>query len=71
MYKFTTIIFKEGKWYIARCVELGVTTQGKTVEEAQKNIKEAVELYLEDRPKAKQYLSKRAPFITTLELERV
>jgi len=71
MYKFTTIISKERKWYIARCVELGVVTQGKTVEEAQENIKEAVELYLEDRPKSKHYLSKRAPLITTLELGRV
>ncbi len=70
MYKFTTIISREGKWYIARCVELGVVTQGKTVEEAQENIKEAVELYLEDRPKSRQYLSKRAPLITTLELGR-
>ena len=70
MYKFTTIISQEGKWYIARCVELGVVTQGKTIEKAQENIKEAVELYLEDRLKLKRYLSKRAPLITTLELER-
>jgi len=71
MYKFTTIISKEGKWYIARCVELGVVTQGKTIEKVQKNIKEAVELYLENRPKSKTHLSKKAPLITTLELERV
>jgi len=49
-YKFTTILIKEGKWYVARCVELGVVSQGKTIEDAQKNLKEAVELYLEDRP---------------------
>jgi len=28
----------------------GVTTQGKTMEEALKNLKEAVELYLEEMP---------------------
>ncbi|MDD5451671.1 MAG: type II toxin-antitoxin system HicB family antitoxin [Desulfovibrionales bacterium] len=45
--KFTAIITKEEKWYVAHCVELGVVSQGKTIEEAQSNLKEAVELYLE------------------------
>lgn len=45
--KFTAVITKEEKWYVARCVELGVVSQGKTIEEAQANLKEAVELYLE------------------------
>ncbi len=44
---FTAVITKEEKWYVAHCVELGVVSQGKTIEEAQANIKEAVELYLE------------------------
>ena len=70
-YKFTTIINQEGKWYIARCVELGVVSQGKTINEAQKNLKEAVQLYLEDQPKAKKYFSRTAPLVTTLELEHV
>jgi len=45
--KFTAVITKEGKWYVAHCVELGVVSQGETIEEAQVNLKEAVELYLE------------------------
>jgi predicted RNase H-like HicB family nuclease len=45
--KFTAIVTKEKKWYVAHCVELGVVSQGKTFEEAQENLKEAVELYLE------------------------
>ena len=68
-YKFTTIIIQEGKWFVAHCVELVVVSQCRTVEEAQKNLKEAAELYLEDKPKNKRYLSKKAPFITSLELE--
>jgi predicted RNase H-like HicB family nuclease len=67
-YRFTTILIKEGKWYVARCAELGVVSQGKTIEEAQKNIKEAVELFLEDSPKNKIGLSKTSPLITTFEL---
>ncbi len=53
---------------MARAVELGVVSQGKTVEEAQSNLKEAVELYLEDQPKAKKYLHKEAPLVTTSEI---
>jgi predicted RNase H-like HicB family nuclease len=41
------IISKEEKWYVAHCVELGVVSQGKTIEEAKVNLQEAVELYLE------------------------
>ncbi|MEK7076513.1 MAG: type II toxin-antitoxin system HicB family antitoxin [Patescibacteria group bacterium] len=43
--KSTIAINKEGSWYVARSLELGVVSQGKSVEEAEKNIKEAVELY--------------------------
>jgi predicted RNase H-like HicB family nuclease len=67
-YKFTTIINKEGKFYVARCVELGVVSQGKTIESAQKNLLEAVQLYLEDMPKAKKYSAKNPAIITTMEV---
>lgn len=49
-FTFTTTTQKEGKWYVSQCVELGVVSQGKTRAEANKNLKEAVELYLEDVP---------------------
>lgn len=45
--KFTSKITKEEKWYVAQCLELGVASQGKTIEESKANLKEAVELYLE------------------------
>jgi len=45
--KFTAVITREESWYVAHCVELGVVSQGKTIEQAQVNLKEAVELYLE------------------------
>jgi predicted RNase H-like HicB family nuclease len=44
---FTPVITKEENWYVALCVELGVVSQGKTIEESKANLKEAVELYLE------------------------
>lgn len=70
-YRFTTIIIQENKWFVARCVELGVVSQGRSIEEAQKNLKEAVELYLEDQPAFKKFLPKYSPLVTTLELKNV
>jgi len=69
-YKFTVIIKKEGKWFVARSLELGVTSQGKTIEEAKQNLQEAVELYLEDVPKSKKKLTKEMPLVTSIEIGR-
>jgi predicted RNase H-like HicB family nuclease len=45
--RYNAIITKEDKFFVAHCIELGVVSQGKTIEEAQANLKEAVELYIE------------------------
>lgn len=45
--KLTMKYRKEGKGYVIQCPELGTTTQGNTLEEAKKNLKEAVSLQLE------------------------
>ena len=43
-----SIDVKKGeKYFVGRCPELGVTTQGKTAAEAKKNLKEAISLHLE------------------------
>ncbi len=42
--------------YVAREVATGVTSQGKTVEEALENLREALELYLEEAPEALERL---------------
>ena len=46
-YRFSALITQEEEWYVARCPELGVTSQGKDVEAARANPREAIELYLE------------------------
>lgn len=53
---------------MARSLELGVVSQGRTVEEAEKNVKEAIELYLEDQPSKKRQLPLGIPRITWLEV---
>ncbi len=66
--KFTITFHKEGKWYVAHCPQLGIASQGKNPEEAQKNIHEAIELYLEDIPQKELSTYKEAPFVKTLEI---
>lgn len=67
--RFTFLFTKDGKWFVARCVELNVVSQGKTYEEARKNIKEAVSLYLEDEPALQKKVSKIESLITTMEIQ--
>ena len=48
--EFTAIIEKDGDWYIAYCAEIpGANGQGKTKEECLDNLREAIELILEER----------------------
>ena len=41
------ILWQEGKYYVAQCINIEVSSFGESVDEAIKNLKEAVELYLE------------------------
>lgn len=50
--RLTAVIEKEGDWYVSSCPELGVASQGRTLEEAEAMIQEAVELLLEDADEA-------------------
>lgn len=67
-YKSTIVVNKESKWFVARSLELGVVSQGKTIEEAEKNIKEAIELFLEDQPSQRKLLPRSSPHISWLEV---
>jgi len=48
--RLTAAITHEPPWYVARCLEVEVASQGETVESALANLKEALELYFEDAP---------------------
>lgn len=62
--KYNVFIQKEEKWYVAKCLENNVASQGKTIEEAMKNLKEALELYYEN---AEPTMPKET-YITTVEV---
>ncbi|MEZ8221735.1 hypothetical protein GG496_001905 [Candidatus Fervidibacteria bacterium JGI MDM2 JNZ-1-D12] len=50
---FTAIVWREGEWFIAQCLEVDVASQGRTEKEAIENLREALELYFEEpTPKA-------------------
>jgi predicted RNase H-like HicB family nuclease len=68
--KFTAIIQKDEDMYVAKCPEIGTVSQGKTFEEAIKNLKEATELYLEEFPEKASKKIKNAIF-TTFEVAEV
>ncbi len=57
--KLQVVIWKEEDMFVIKEIFTEVTTQGKTIEEAIENIKEAVELYLEEMPEFKEELEKR------------
>jgi predicted RNase H-like HicB family nuclease len=50
MASFSAVIHKEDGYYEAKCPEVGTASQGRNLEEALKNLKEATELYLEEFP---------------------
>jgi len=47
---FAAVLKKEEDAYVAENPETGVVSQGKTIDEAVANLKEAVELYLTEFP---------------------
>lgn len=67
MMTLTAILYpdEDSDWLVAYNPETGTTTQGKTVEEALANLKEATELYISEFPLLK---SKRA-MLTTFEVQ--
>jgi predicted RNase H-like HicB family nuclease len=64
MYTLTAVLHKEEDMYVAECPEVGTVSQGRTIEDAVHNLKEATELYLEEFPITEE----RRSIITTFEV---
>jgi predicted RNase H-like HicB family nuclease len=47
-FRGTIFIKKEEEWFVATCIENNITSQGKTIDEATENLKEAIALFYED-----------------------
>lgn len=66
--EFKSVVYQEGKYFVAQCLNVDVSSFGKTEEEASANLKEAVELYLEDTSPPKERLVEN-PKLKTLHLQ--
>jgi len=66
MQSLTAVIYpaSEGKWFVAFNPETGTTTQGRSYDQALKNLREATELYLSEFP----LKSPRRAVMTTFEV---
>lgn len=70
----TAIVRKENPMYVSWCPELNIASQGKTIDNAMINLKEAIGLYLEDKDAyvPEELCSddcKENPFITCLDIK--
>jgi predicted RNase H-like HicB family nuclease len=54
---------------VAECLEIPVVTQGRTLDEVMRNLREAVELYLEGEDLAEPGLAPSPGILATFELE--
>ncbi len=62
-------ILDNKKMFIARCLDIDVSSQGKSYEEALKNIEEAIELNLKTYPDLKKEIPKEElmpPMVTKI-----
>jgi len=67
----TAIIEREGNGYVALCPELDIASQGDTVEEARRNLREAVELFFETAsPEEMGSRLRGEVFVTQIEVAR-
>lgn len=48
VFDYTAVVWKETEGYVSKCPELNVASCGESLEEAIENLKEAVQLYLEN-----------------------
>jgi predicted RNase H-like HicB family nuclease len=48
MKEISFVVWKEGKYFVSKCLNVEVSSFGETIDEAVANLKEAVELYFEN-----------------------
>lgn len=63
--RFTAAVSHEPPFYVARCLEVEVASQGETIEKALGNLKEVLELYFEDASPPERI---EPPIIASVEL---
>jgi predicted RNase H-like HicB family nuclease len=63
----TAVVTEEEDMFVANCPEVGTVSQGRTIQEAIDNLKEATELYLDEFPEKIPEPTHLRPLVTTFE----
>ena len=56
MKKIKYVIYKEGKYYVSQCLNVDISSFGATIDEANANLMEALQLYFEDDKSLLDYI---------------
>ena len=67
-FKGTIIIKREEEWFVATCLENNIASQGKTIDGAIANLKEAIALYYEGEEDELPSIQNDQMYVTTLEM---
>lgn len=62
-------IYRGESQYVAECLELPVVTQGRTLDEVAKNLKEAIALHIEGEDLSEFDLAQEPAIVASFELE--
>lgn len=66
---FKSVVWKEGEHYVSQCLDVDVSSFGKTKKEALQMLQEALELYFEDVSPPKKEERVRNPVIASIQLD--
>lgn len=58
-------LLEDKKVFVADCLELGISDFGENVDEALNNLRDAVNLLIEESPEKKELLRKEEPLLVT------
>ena len=65
--EISAVVHREDKFFVASCHEFDIASQGKSIEKALINLKEALELFLEDED-IEKLSGVEAPMVTILKV---
>lgn len=64
-----SVVWKEGKSYVSQCLDVDVSSFGKTKKEALAMLQDALELYFEDEPIPKKQWRVKNPALVSVSLQ--
>ena len=64
------VVWKEGKYYVAQCLNVDISSFGQTRKEALINLDEALALYFEDKKAIRQFVHIERPEVVGFSMSR-